>query len=233
MKKFLTLIVALTLTLTSVALAENVPTPQFGSQTETEPTETAEPAAAEKAEYSIPSGQRAFPYVMVEAGQRSGFMIRDWEFTDAVQAEEPAEHSLKYTSLPGTKLLHIRFVARYCADKGWSSNKQNVYVDRIQGTVTDGTQKAYMTTVFMEGSENTISADACLHETADCITHSNNYMMQITGSEKTFEINDHDYFALCDFIAEIPEELVGTDIPLYLVITFPKDAEAEYYIQLQ
>ena len=230
MKKFLTLIVALTLMLTSAAFAENVPTPQFGSQAETEPTE---PIATEKVEYTIPSGQRAFPYAMVEAGQNSGFMIRDWEFTDAVQAEEPAEHSLKYTSLPGTKLLHIRFVARYCADRGWSSNKEDVGVEGwFQGTVTDGTQKAYMTTVFIEGSENTISTAACLHETADCTTHSNNYMMQLNGSKKYFQINDHDYFALCDFIAEIPEELVGTDMPLYLVLTFPK-IEAEYYIQLQ
>ena len=34
-------------------------------------------------------------------------------------------------------------------------------------------------------------------------------------------------------IAEIPEELVGTDMPLYLIIKLPKDTETEYYIQLQ
>ena len=149
------------------------------------------------------------------------------------QAEEPAEHSLNYTALPGTKLMHIRFVARYCADKGWSSNKQDVTVDRIQGVVTDGAQKTYTTTAFMEGSENTISTEACLHETVECNTHPNSYLCLLSGTEKKFKIKDHDHFALCDFIAEIPEEIAGTDMPLYLVITLPRDTETAYYIQLQ
>ena len=235
MKKFLTLIVALILMLTSAALAENVPAPHFGTQTETEQTETAETAAAEDTkasavEYSVPSGQRVFPYAPIEAGTHSGFTIRDWEFTDAVQAEEPAEYSLKYTALPGTKLLHIRFVTRYNGYDNFGTG--GLEIDRVEGIVVDGTQKAYFTTIFIEGNENEISKDACLHETLECNSHSNNYMLQIAGTTKSFK-EPRNKYALCDIIAEIPEELVGTDMPLYLIIKLPKDTETEYYIQIQ
>ena len=243
MKKFLTLIIALTLMLTSVALAENVPTPNFGTRTEPEKTETvqetaaaeneaeAEPAAEEKTkvsavEYSVPSGQRTFPYSMVEDGLL-GFMIREWQFEDEAQAEEPAENSLKYTALPGTKLLHIRYVFRFTG----KNYGYKMPVNSILGVVVDGKQQEYMTTAFIEGSENTISDKSCEHKTVECNSHSNNYMMQISGSDKGLECDwVADEFALCDFIAEIPESIVGTDMPLYLTI---KVNESEYYIQIQ
>ena len=240
MKKFLTLIVALILMLSSAALAENVPAPHFGTQTETEQTETAETVANEstalqttKQEYTVPSGQRVFPYSPIEAGALSGFTIRDWEFTDAVQAEEPAEYSLKYTALPGTKLLHVKVAIRYNSPSGRGDTGGGwVYIDRVEGTVVDGNQKAYLTTAFIEGDKNEISQEACLHETVDCNSHSNNYLLQIAGTTKSFS-NTQNAYALCDFIAEIPEELVGTDVPLYLTIKMPKDTETEYYIQLR
>ena len=236
MKKFLTLIIALTLMLTSVALAENVPTPRFADtvteQTETAPTEKEGSETAEKAKYTVPSGQRVFQYAPIEAGTRSGFTIRDWEFTDAVQAEEPAEFSMKYTALPGTKLLHVRFVTRY---NGYDNGAMGTLgFDRVEGMIVDGTQNAYLTTIFIEGNVNEISPDACLHETVECNSHSNNYLLQIAGTTKTFEGGwSLNKYALCDIIAEIPEELVGTDMPLYLIIKLPKDTETEYYIQIQ
>ena len=235
MKKFLILMAALTL-LTTVALAENVPTPNFGPQTETEQTETAETAAAEDpqtpaAEYSVPSGQRTFPYSMVENGD-IGFMIRDWELVDEAGAEEPAENSMKYTALPGTKLLHIRYVFRVR-----TAYVDGMRLDTIQGVVVDGMKKEYLTTAFVEGSQNSITQESIRHESVDCNSHSNNYLMQIAGTEKCLDdYSSRDGFALCDFIAEIPEELIGTDMPLYLVIKTEESryfAESEYYIRLQ
>lgn len=236
MKKFLTWITALTLMLTSAAFAENVPTPHFGPQTETEQTETAETAAAEDpqtpaAEYSVPSGQRTFPYSMVENGD-IGFMIRDWELVDEAGAEEPAENSMKYTALPGTKLLHIRYVFR-----GRTAYNDGMRLDTIQGVVVDGMKKEYLTTAFVEGSQNSITTESIRHESVDCNSHSNNYLMQIAGTNKCLvNRSQRDAFALCDFIAEIPEELIGTDMPLYLVIKTEESrffTESEYYIRLQ
>lgn len=230
MKKFLILIVALTLMLTAAALAENIPVPDFG--TETAQPDTKESIPADAVEYTVPAGQRAFRYSPVEAGTNSGFTIRDWEFTDVVQAEEPAEYSLKYTALPGTKLLHIRFVTRYNGYDDYAGG--TLKVERIEPIVVDGTQKAYYTAIFIEGSANEISQDACLHDTLECNSHSNNYMLQIAGTTKSFKGGwSMNKYALCDIIAEIPEELVGTDMPLYLIIKLPKDTETEYYIQLQ
>ncbi len=219
MKKFLVLMMALMMMLTGAALAENIPAPDFGTRDGTA-QETAAPAATEG--YTVPSGRRTFQYTMVEDGG-VGFMMREWEITDSVRAEEPDEKSPEITpEFDGMKLVHIRYVHRF---------RTSTALDTIQGAVVDGTQQVYPADIYLEGSRNLISSDNVVHGTVDCNSHSNSFLLPVSGSTKTIgSSTGYDWFMLCDFIAEIPEALAESDMPLFLTV---KVGATDYYIRLQ
>lgn len=229
MRKFLIWLSVVSLMLGSIAMAENAPGPDFGTKNGTEKQDTAKPDTAGSDDtqtaavsLSVPSGQRTFKYTMLENGP-VGFMMREWEFADSVQAEEPDEFSTKYTALPGTKLLHIQCVYRFRGDR--------MPLDQVQVAVADGTLESYPVTVFLEGCVNTISTNSVRHGTVDCKTDPNKFLLPLAGSTKQISgYGNADSFILCDLIAEIPEDLAETDMPFYLIV---KVGETEYYIYLE
>ena len=177
-------------------------------------------SAAYAAGNYVPSGERAFPNALIEAGA-TGFMVHSWELTDAVRAEDPADDSMTYTALPGTKLLHVKYITRFA-----TRNSYSLGLGVIQMGLVDGNQQAYSGRHFVEGSTNVITSDL-FHETLSCDSHPNKYLLQVAGSSKEFNVNG---YALCDFVVEIPDTIAGTDLPLYLTINVGK---AAYYIQVQ
>ena len=230
MKKFLALIAALILTLTSTALAENVPTPHFGSQAETEQTEIAEPGNAEAAtgsadsaaEYTVPEGTLIYQY-MFKKFEKEGFIISDWAFVDTVAAVEADEKSVKIPASKGNKMLDIKYVL-LLAPHSSKSFEQPVC------SIMDGNGKNYPCTMWMESENNDLVWKSVTHFSAETTNRKKAFLVPIDGL--VYESgNVGDTYYLLDCIAEIPEEIVNSDIPLYVIIHAAD--EADYYVRIQ
>ena len=236
MKKFLTLMIALALILTGSALAENVPAPRFAG-TETEQTETAEQEAeetaapadpADPAEYVVPEGKIAYQY-MLQMYDYKGFMIGDWSFSDTVQATDAAEKSVRIPASKGNQMLDVKYVLRINCNV--SHKPLNEF--EISCTIVDGNGREYPSSMWIESSANAIYEGASNHKTVDTNNHENAYLIPIDGVSEQIT-NSHvsdDRFILFDCIAEIPEEMIGTELPLYIVIH--NMGETDYYVRIQ
>ena len=231
MKKFLALIAALTLMMTSIAFAEGVPAPHFGGQTETADPGTAEAAAGEEAsagpadsdaEYIVPEGTLIYQY-MRKKFETEGFIISDWAFGDTVAAVEADEKSVKIPASKGNKMLDIKYVL-LLAPHGSKSFEQPVC------SIMDGNGKNYPCTMWMESENNDLYWDSVTHFSAETTRCKKAFLVPIDGLVyKSSNVGDTYY--LLDCIAEIPEEIVNSDVPLYVIIHAVD--EADYYVRIQ
>ena len=235
MKKFLVLLTTLMMILTGIALAENVPAPRFAG-TETEQTETAEQeaeetavtaATADPAEYTVPEGKIVYQY-MLQYYENKGFMIGDWSFSDTVQATDAAEKSVRIPATKGNLLLDVKYVLRMKCGFKMKLNEIGVSC-----SIVDGNGREYPNSMWIESSENLIYERAINHKTVDANSHANAYMIPIDGVDETIyngNVSD-DRFILFDCVAEIPEEVIVTGVPLYIVVH--NMGETDYYARIQ
>ena len=260
MKKYLVLIAALILTLTSMALADNVPTPHFGTQTETEQAETVQETAAEKeaageagapaeavteaaetpaeeakagetaaaeaadAEYSVPEGKLCYQY-MYQTSDDKGFIISDWSFTDTVQAVDAAEKSVKIPATKGNLMLDVKYILHF--------SQQGVVMsfEEPACTIVDGNGKVYPCSMWVEGERNNLNFLNLSHEGAEVSDHKNAYLIPVDGLSVTKTTTDWRCYVLFDCVAEVPESIVGSDLPLYIIVH--RIGETDYYVRIQ
>lgn len=239
MKKFLTLIVALAMILASFALAENVPAPHFAGpgaeetdSAEPETNHTDETAAgiaetAAAAEYTAPEGKIAYQYMLQLYGD-IGFMIGDWSFSDVVQATDAAEKSVRIPATQGNQMLDVKYVLRI----------KDHFVKKLDEigvscSIIDGNGREYPSSMWIESAANAIYEKAVNHHTVDTNSQENAYLIPIEGVSETIRNSNvgNDRYLLFDCIAEIPGEIIGTDLPLYIVIH--NMGETDYYVRIQ
>ncbi len=260
MKKFLTMTLALSLLLSSAALAENVPTPHFGSQSETATEETVEQDAAvaeevaepetetveaitktaatnetdatetseqvsTEVEYTAPEGIMAYQYMMrLREDEVFGFMVDDWTIADTAQATNPAEKSLTVRASKGNKVLDVKIAVelKYKAELNFA---EPVF------SVVDGTGREYPSNVWIESPINQYSPEDCANNEVFSHWSKGGYLVPLDGMKFTSSYNQWYRFFLMDCTAEIPEGIVGTDLPLYIVIH--NMGENDYYVRIQ
>ena len=245
MKKFLTWIAALTLMLTSAAFAENVPTPHFGTQTENKQTEpgiaevTAEEVTAEEVTaeeetsagegdpvvtYTVPEGTLIYQY-MFKKFEKDGFIISDWYFTDTAQAVDAAEKSVKIHATKGNMMLDVKYIL-YFSQKGVGMS-----FEEPACTIVDGNGKVYPCSMWVEGERNNLNFLNLSHEGAEVSDHKNAYLIPVDGLSVTKTTTDWRCYVLFDCVAEVPESIVGSDLPLYIIVH--QMGETDYYVRIQ
>lgn len=260
MKKYLVMMMTLILMLTSMALADNVPTPHFGTQTETEQAETVQETAAEKeaaeeagapaeavteaaetpaeeakngetaaaeaadAEYSVPEGKLCYQY-MYQTSDDKGFIISDWYFTDTVQAVDAAEKSVKIPATKGNMMLDVKYIL-YFSKKGVAMS-----FEEPACTIVDGNGKVYPCSMWAEGEKNKLSYGNMSHAGAEVSDRKNAYLIPVDGLSITKNSDDGWSYVLLDCVAEVPESIVGSDLPLYIIVH--QMGETDYYVRIQ
>lgn len=246
MKKFLTLTVALILMLTGTALAESVPAPHFGEQIETEQAETGQETGAEKeaaetpaeeekagetaavetveVEYSVPEGKMCYQYMFQNADDK-GFIISDWTFAETAQAVNAAEKSVRIPATKGNLILDVKYIL-YFSKKGVAMS-----FEEPACTIVDGNGKVYPCSMWAEGKENKTSFGNLSHASANVSDHANAYLIPLDGLTVTKNSDDGWSYVLLDCIAEVPESIVGSDLPLYIIVH--RIGETDYYVRIQ
>ena len=230
MKKCLTLILILAVMLTSAAMA-NAPDPSFfdtenadSQETvqETIPAPQEEKTAAPK-NYTVPEGTRAYQY-MLQLNGETGFMIGDFYFSDSVRAADAAEKSLTITpESDENKLLDVKYVLRVQGYK-------NADIGEVSCSIVDGNGEQYESRMWIESSINEINNASVRHDSVDAVSHANAYLIPVVPFFVENRQSANAYY-LFDCVAEIPENVIGSDLPLYIVIH--NMGESDYYVRIQ
>ena len=98
-------------------------------------------------------------------------------------------------------------------------------------TIVDGNGKVYPCSMWAEGKENKLHYNNLSHNGAEVSYHKNAYLIPVDGLSITNTAGYDFSYVLLDCVAEVPESIVGSDLPLYIIVH--QIGETDYYVRIQ